>query len=302
MARFVKDLSLDKLFKKDEVVSMLVDVHTHIGYVKSFAWNLKGYVLARLEDLLDYMNTVGVDWVIVLSTPGYSDQFSRIVSNEKLLKVVGSDSRLVPFCAPDPHFSKADKMLEKLVKMGCKGLGEFKVDLKIDDERVLKVLEKADELGLPVLFHMEDDKYFYDIDALDRILERFRNSVYIGHGPGWWKHISGIESNEAYPKGNIVKEGKLQELLRKHDSIYADISATSGLNALKRDIEHAKKFLVEFQDKILLGTDFPCLAFDGSQFGPNMHHINFLKSLELPSSVLEKILYKNAEKIIEKVI
>ncbi len=281
---------------------MVVDIHTHIGYVKSFAWNLKGWILSRLEDLYDYMNENNIDWVVVLSVPSHSDEYSRIYSNEKLLKIVNGDERLVPFCAPDPHFYRSDKVLEELVKKGCKGLGEFKVDMKIDEPRVLKVLKKADELGLPVLFHMEAPKYFYDIDELDSILDKFKNSVFIGHGPGWWKHISRVETKESYPSGKIVKEGKLQEILRKHKNIYADISATSGLNALKRDIEYAKKFLVEFQDRILLGTDFPCVASDGSQFGPNRYHIDFIKNLDIPATVIEKILHKNAEKIIEKVV
>jgi len=281
---------------------MLVDIHTHIGYVKSFAWNVKGWVLSRLEDLYDYMDQNGVDWVVVLSVPSHCDEFARIISNEKLLKVVDNDTRLVPFCAPDPHFYKADEILHKLVKRGCKGLGEFKIDMKIDDPKVLRVLEKADELGLPVLFHMEAPKYFYDIDKLDEVLDRFQNSVFIGHGPGWWKHISGATSDEAYPSDKIVQEGKLQNILRRHKNVYADISATSGLNALKRDIEYAKKFLTEFQDRILLGTDFPCLASDGSQFGPNRYHVDFIKKLGLPQSIVDKIFRLNAEKIIGRVI
>lgn len=38
-------------------------------------------------------------------------------------------------------------------------------------------------------------------------------------------------------------------------NLYGDLSANSGCNALKRDPEHAVKFLNEFQDRLLFGTD-----------------------------------------------
>lgn len=90
----------------------------------------------------------------------------------------------------------------------------------------------------------------------------------------------------------------MQKLLREHENLFADISATSGLNALCRDKEYTKRFLTEFSDKILYGTDFPCLSYDGGQFGPNREHLVLLEALKMPSRVLDKILHLNAEKII----
>jgi predicted TIM-barrel fold metal-dependent hydrolase len=43
--------------------------------------------------------------------------------------------------------------------------------------------------------------------------------------------------------------------MRKYKNLYGDLSAGSGYNALKRDINYAVDFLNEFQDRLLFGTD-----------------------------------------------
>ncbi len=280
---------------------MVVDFHVHIGWVESISRDFKGRVYVDLEDLLAYMDENDIDWAVTLSCPKERGLLSNFISNEDLIHVAEKgDGRIIPFCSIDPRSFNALKRIEKLVELGCRGIGEFKVPLKVDDVRVIRVLEKAEEYGLPLLFHMEEKRYFYDIHSLDKVLDRFRNVKFIAHGPGWWMHITGKVSTELYPKGRIKSEGKIQGLLRKHDNLYADISATSGLNALKRDRVYAKTFLTEFSDKILFGTDFPCLSLDGSQYGPNRAHMKLLESLELPDKILERVLHLNAEKLLSK--
>ena len=47
----------------------------------------------------------------------------------------------------------------------------------------------------------------------------------------------------------------MPRLFRQYPNLYGDLSAGSGCNALKRDPEYAVKFLDEFQDRLLFGTD-----------------------------------------------
>ena len=61
----------------------------------------------------------------------------------------------------------------------------------------------------------------------------------------------------------------------------------SGHNALNRDREHAKKFLLTYQDKICFGRDY----YDSV-------HKDLLESLGLPETVLTKIFEGNARKIL----
>jgi len=277
---------------------LVIDVHVHVGWVRSVAWNIKGWLYADVDDLKGYMRECGVDRVFALSVPEGCDPLVNIVSNEILLRMVFGDDKIIPFCAVDPRSSNSVRRFLRLIGMGCKGLGEFKVPLKADDERSIELLKVADDYGLPVLFHMEDNRYFYGVESLENVLHMFPDTNFIAHGPGWWRRISKGSDTASYPKGKIEIEGDVQRLLREYRNLYADISATSGLNALKRDPSYAKRFLTEFSDRILFGTDFPCLSAEGGVFGLNRQHIDLLKSLELEDDVLHRILHGNAERLI----
>jgi predicted TIM-barrel fold metal-dependent hydrolase len=281
----------------------VVDFHTHIGEVKSFSPKLKGWVRAEVEDLLSYMRERGIERAVVLSLPPNSDPYARVVSNRELLKTVEPHAgRLIPFCCPNLLSGRASALFKRMVGEGCKGLGELKVQLKIDDSRIVKLLKTAESLGVPALVHIEEGplfNYCHSADRLEEVLKMLPDLKLVVHGPGWWRHVSAEPGNEAYPKGPVKREGLVHRLLRRFDSLYADISATSGLNALARDLEHARRFLEEFQDKVVFGTDFPCLS-EESQFGTDGSHIRMVESLQLPSQVVRKVLRENAEKLLDR--
>ena len=279
----------------------VVDFHTHLGEVKSFSRVVKGWVRAEIGDLLEYMDSEGVEWAVVLSCPSYHDPFSSIVSNEDLLKTVKPyGGRLVPFCFVDPRWSGAERYLRELVEDGAKGLGEVKIPLKVSDPRLLKLFKAAENMGLPALIHVEEGpllRYCHGLSELADVLRQLPDLKLVVHGPGWWRAISPKPSAEAYPSGRIEGEGLVHKLLRRFDNLYADISAKSGLNALERDPDHARRFLEEFEDRIVYGTDFPCMGDEG-QFGPSRAHLDFLERLSLPRRTLRKILKGNAERLV----
>jgi predicted TIM-barrel fold metal-dependent hydrolase len=76
-------------------------------------------------------------------------------------------------------------------------------------------------------------------------------------------------------------------VLRECPNLWCDLSAGSGIGALKRDPGFAKEFLTEFQDRILYARDY----FD------NVHQ-EFLNSLDLPEDVLAKIYSGNALRLV----
>jgi predicted TIM-barrel fold metal-dependent hydrolase len=278
-----------------------VDFHTHIGEVKSFSPRLKGWVRVGVEDLLSYMGEQGVERAVVLSLPPNSDPYAKVVSNQKLIEAVEPHAgRLVPFCCPNPLNARAAPLFKRMVGEGCRGLGELKVQLRIDDPRVVKLLKAAESLGVPALVHIEEGplfNYCYGVDKLEDVLKLAPDLKLVVHGPGWWRHVSAEPGTEAYPKGPVKGEGLVHRLLRRYDNLYADISASSGLNALARDPEHARRFLEEFQDRVVFGTDFPCLSEEG-QFGTDGAHLRLIGSLQLPERAARKILRENAEKLL----
>jgi len=279
----------------------VVDFHTHIGEVKSFSPKLKGWVRADVEDLLSYMEERRVERAVVLSLPPSPDPYARIVSNRKLLKAVEPHAgRLIPFCCPNPLSGRAAASLKRMVGEGCRGLGELKVQLRIDDPRVVRLLRAAENLGVPALVHIEEGplfNYCHGVERLEEMLKLVPDLKLVAHGPGWWRHVSAEPGGEAYPRGPIREEGLVQRLLRRLDNLYADISAFSGLNALARDLDHARRFLEEFQDRIVFGTDFPCLSVEG-QLGTDSAHLRLIESLQLPERTIRKVLRENAEKLL----
>jgi predicted TIM-barrel fold metal-dependent hydrolase len=279
----------------------VVDFHTHIGEVKSFSPKLKGWVRAEVEDLLSYMRERGIERAVVLSLPPDSDPYAKVVSNRQLLEAAEPHAgRLAPFCCPNPLNARAAPLFKRMVGEGCRGLGELKVQLRIDDPRVVRLLKAAESLGVPALVHIEEGplfNYCYGVDKLEDVLKLAPDLKLVVHGPGWWRHVSAEPGTEAYPKGPVKGEGLVHRLLRRYDNLYADISASSGLNALARDPEHARGFLEEFQDRVVFGTDFPCLSEEG-QFGTDGAHLRLIGGLQLPERAVRKILRENAEKLL----
>ena len=84
----------------------------------------------------------------------------------------------------------------------------------------------------------------------------------------------------------MLPGGRIPELLEKYPNLYCDLSAGSGCNALSRDPEFGKKFLITWQDRCVYARDY----FD------NIHQ-EFINSLNLDQEVCDKIYYKNALKL-----
>jgi hypothetical protein len=108
---------------------------------------------------------------------------------------------------------------------------------------------------VPGSFGLQDDP---GSPRLERLIQAAAETIIIGHGAGFWAEIGPVGSpveKSGYPKGPICNEGSLARLLRRYPNLYADISACSGFNALARDPQYGVRFLNEFEDKLLFGTD-----------------------------------------------
>ena len=89
--------------------------------------------------------------------------------------------------------------------------------------------------------------------------------------------------------------GRFPEMLRKHRNLWGDISAGSGNNALVRDPEFGWRFMEEFQDQLLFGTDI-C---GPGQETPQVETLNnALNGGHISRTAYEKITHLNAEKLL----
>jgi uncharacterized protein len=193
-------------------------------------------------------------------------------SNEEILEIAAAHpGRFIPFCNVDPRAmtNSADAPLGDLLRyyqdQGCKGVGEVCANLPFLDPMVQNLFGCAQEVGLPLTFHVAcriGGIYgLYDDPGLPQFetcLQRFPRLRFLAHSQSFWAEMAPLQTpgdRGGYPSYPIETEGVVPRLMRRYENLMGDLSAGSGHNALARDPEYAAGFLNEFQDRLLFGTD-----------------------------------------------
>ncbi|MGQ9540210.1 MAG: amidohydrolase family protein [Armatimonadota bacterium] len=299
---------------------MIIDMHTHVGDLRALS-NM-GRKPIVIDDLMARLDDEGIDKAVLLPWPASPEglQFPGVFQPQpdivsQIREAQRYPDRIIPFGNVDPRWggntAKTDFswLFERFVEMGCAGIGEVSPNLPYDDPRVVNMFRQCGEWDFPVTIHATGvgEGQYGLIDEpgsphLLGLLKQAPQTVIIGHGQGFWAQISADVSPLdmlGYPKGPIRREGMVQKLLRDFPNMYADISAHSGYNALTRDPEYGVRFLNEFQDKLLFGTDV-CFADEEGR----MPHLRYLKERhangDISQEVYDKITYKNALKILKR--
>ena len=125
--------------------------------------------------------------------------------------------------------------------------------------------------------------------AIPQLIHDIRNPLNIVIGFSSILQIDETINDEirSYIQNILYSSFKIEELLSKYPNLYCDISAGSGHNALKRDLEFTKGFLERWQDRILYARDY----FD------NVHR-ELLESIGISEQIKEKIYENNARRVL----
>lgn len=210
----------------------------------------------------------------------------------------------IGYC-PHPSIGNPARLFESAYHIhGVRICGEWKCRMLVDDPRSLELFQKAGELSCPVVIHLdipyrvdEDGKPKYRSDwyggtvaSLERVLQACPDTVFLGHAPGFWREICANADRDprTYPKGRVKRGGRLYRLFETYPNLYGDLSAGSGLRALKRDTRNARKFIDQFADRLLFARD---------TYGDE--HLKYLNSLKLPKDLREKLFFRNAQKLLK---
>ena len=256
---------------------MFIDIHAH-AYRKPVPFVVQ---FCTVEELLQRYDELGIEKGAVL--PIVSPEIYLPQANEDVLDMAEQyPDRIIPFCNIDPRAltNSVDAPLDRLLRyyrdLGCKGLGEVMLNAPVMDPMVQNLFRHAQDVGLPVTFDGSDrvggDFGLQDdpgLPQLEHTLQRFPDLKILGHGPVFWSEIARLgtpaerktsfrpdgEQIGYLPKGPIREEGVVPRLLRRYPNLYGDLSDSSPWNALTRDPEYGPKFLNEFQDRLLFGTD-----------------------------------------------
>lgn len=269
-----------------------VDIHTHLGQV----WGNRPPLSAA--DLIKWMDATGIAQAAVLPLIS-PESWDHPISTDYVLKETAAHrDRLIPWCSIDPRtinlgsYELKVDLLKRYVEAGAKGFGEHKVGIPIDDPRNIEVFSACAEVGLPILFHLDTHR---NTDApglpgLAKVLEAVPGANFIGHAQGWWASISGgltPQQLQQYPNESVKPGGAIDALMDRFPNIYGDLSAGSGANAILRDLDFGRDFVIRRQDRLLFGTDYLAPEQNVPQFG-------LYERLQLPDEIQAKVFRNNA--------
>jgi predicted TIM-barrel fold metal-dependent hydrolase len=279
----------------------IIDAHNHPDWHKhnlqKFLANMAQYNIDKTW-LLSWETPVDeydptYNYVYLNDGNGYPIPFSRCLAYKQ-----AAPDKFVLCYGPDPRLPDAIDRLEAAIELhGVQVYGELKLRMMYDDLDALRLFRFCAAKGLPVTVHLDYEfdtghkyprpNWWYGggIEPFERAVRACPDTLFIGHAPAFWGHISGddLARQVQYPTGKVQPGGKVPQMLRDYPNLYADLSAGSALAALNRDPEFAKDFLLEFQDRLLYGRD---------NFDNRLQE--FINSLELPEEALVKIYCTNA--------
>jgi len=249
---------------------MFIDIHVHVRRIPGPPFE-NGQRYCTPKQLLERYDKIGVEKAVLL--PGVNPECAYAPqSNEEIIEIAETyPDRFIPFCNVDPRMmtNSPDAPLDRILKYyrdkGCKGIGEICANLPFLHPLVQNLFKHVQKVGFPLTFHIAPQiggAYgLYDdpgLPQLERSLRLFPKIRFLGHSQPFWAEISQLETpadRYGYPKYPVKKEGVVPKLMRRYPNLYGDLSANSGYNALARDLDYAVKFLNEFQDRLLFGTD-----------------------------------------------
>ena len=262
----------------------MIDIHTH----------MRGAAIG----ILTYMDYFNIDAAVVLG--GFRE------TPQALIEACSRyPNRLIPFCTVDLTKPDIPERIEEFVRLGGRGYGEHKVQLRVDDPGAKEVYQTCGELGIPVLVHLgyEANGWNLDINGFENVVSEFPKTTFIAHGEGWWRQISGevprssVPLEDAYPTGKVKPGGKVDRILQNNRNVYGDLSAWSGSNALSRDLEFAREFVKRHKDILLFGTDY----YERKFTPPLLVYTPFkvIDELELSEEIYRAIIHENAANLLK---
>jgi uncharacterized protein len=310
----------------------VIDMHNHVND----AQGINGDKIPPAE-VIKTMDQANIKTIVIL-TGLWGDKLQGVVDT----MVKPYPGRFVVFTQmdwskiDDPQFSaEMVQQLDDAVRRGARGLKVLK-DLglgvrdktgnlvAIDDERLDPIWEECGKLGIPVSIHSTDPEAFFT--PTDKYNERYEELM---HNPTWSfygpkypskeklleerNHVFAKHPHTTFVALHVANWPENLDVVSAWLNKYPNMSVEFGARQaeLGRQPRRARQFFVEFQDRVMFGTDSePDLKMYANYFrwletadeyfdywgypGQGRWEIY---GMELPDTVLEKVYHKNAERI-----
>lgn len=276
---------------------MIFDCHTHLflpghvgGATKAAcqrAWGEQYELISTPEQHRECIKNIDGAIVLAMDAPATG----IVVPNEVVADYVQTDpTRLFGFASVDPRQDDAPQQLESAIRdlqlCGLK-LGPIYQNFYPDDRMYFELYAKADELGIPILWHQGTSfvpEGFLDASrpaALDPIARAFPGlKMVIAHmGHPWIAECIA--------------------LVRKNTNMYMDLSALGGrpwqfYNAMVLSMEYG------VTHKILFGSDFPFFTTEQTMnLLRNVNHVTEGTQLpRIPEQIIDDIIHRNTPELL----
>lgn len=251
-----------------------IDIHTHVtAYPEWVPTYPNGYRWLSGEEMIGLYNQLNIEKGGLLPIVSPEGQWIPGGVENHIVIARKYPDRFYWFCNLDPaagdHSATTDfsHVLEHYKLLGAKGVGELTSNHYVDDPMMDNLFYHCAQCDMPVTIHISPKLGFsygivddLGLPKIDKMLKKYKSLKIIGHSQAFWSEISSdVQSGDwemrcCYNSGK-VEEGNLARLMRENENLYCDLSAGSGANAMMRDSEYAAKFIEEFADRIMYGTD-----------------------------------------------
>jgi predicted TIM-barrel fold metal-dependent hydrolase len=266
----------------------IIDIHQHTSYSGRTD-----------EELIAHQRTMGITKTVLLPAGRKYGLAAGAGGNDTVVAIARKYPKEYYFFANElPDIPETRQVLEKYLKMGAIGIGEQKFPVQADSKHIDLVAAIAREFNVPVLLHFQHETYNLGYENFHKVLARHAKVNFIGHAQTWWGNIDRSHNQSVmYPKTKVTLGGITDRLLADYPNMYADLSAGSGLNALRRDEDHAREFIKRHQDKLLYGSDCSDRVGKGTACSGSQQIETVRRLSGGDARILRKIFWDNAARV-----
>ena len=269
---------------------MIIDFHTHIfpekiaqKTIDTLAQKSNGtpFTNGTVDSLISHMDFAGVNTSVTLPVLTKPTQFESVVRfAQEINERFGTDKtlpRIISFAGMHPQCEDIDGKMRLVKELGFKGV-KIHPDYQntfIDDEGYIKILQSAKEYDLIVVTHSGVDDGYKDQPVkcppqlVKKVIDKVKPTKFLlGHygSHKLWKEFYSLLAGE---------------------NVYID----TAFSLHEMDAETFKKILFKHgEDKVLFATDCPWQSMK--------HYLELIDSYNLDKQTKDKILYKNALKLL----
>lgn len=256
----------------------IADIHAHIfpdkialkasDSIAAF-YSVPSDHIANFANLEEQEKLAGSEYFAVCSSATCASQVGHI--NDFIAACANSRSNVIGFGALYPTMEDWEPELERMQELGIRGVKihpDFQ-KINIDEPRAVEMYRGIAKAGLPVLFHMGDNRY--DFSAPERLINLIRQVpdliTIAAHFGGWqaWERSS----------SHVMPE-----------NVFYDTSSSLMFLGKERGLELLYKMGPE---RFLFGSDFP-------MWTPKTELERFLE-LGLDKTTRDRILFGNFEQL-----